>query len=261
LDKFLDCETQESTYRSLSNLFSCSKEDLMSLLGSINLDEIYSAPQNSPNIALNDYVLQEAINIFKVNPVPEYVYWFHTTRTIPDNKFENGILPLGNSLEIIWQTLFEIFKDTNHFSNIVKLKSNGVMNFMYKEKSSQSSSWGPFAILVKEIAFKAKEIGAWDYLCMPEIIDDICNEYKNTFGLSIYEDVSKSLKPCIIKFKSSHGINKVYVRSALYYLYACIHNVKLSLDTNACFDANNNKIPLEDIMKIEFIDHGETKNY
>ena len=255
MDAFLDCESQDSTYRSLSNLFGCSKKDLISLLGEIDIEAIYQDPEASPDIPPANYVHQKAIKAFGVNSAPKFVCWFHLTRTTQDATFEQGILPLGKALSTIWETLLKIFEGTDHHSNLIELKASDIENYHYNLKTSNPFHYGPFAMLVKDTAFKAKEIGNHDYLWIPEIIEDICNAYHDKFGLSIHDDVVKSLKPCIVKFKSCYRIDDGCIRAALYYLHACIQKEGLCIDVNTCFDGKCKIIPFEDIMEIEFIEN------
>ena len=253
MDIFLDCESQDSTHRSLLNLFGCSKEDLISLLATIDIEAIYQDFEASPKIPPDEYVYQKAIKAFGVSSAPKFVCWFHLTRTTQDATFEQGILPLGKALSSIWETLFKIFEGTEHHSTIIELKASGVKNYHYNLKTPDPFHWGPFAMLVKETAFNAKKIGNHDYLWLPEIIEDICNAYHEKFDLFIHDDVVKSLKPCIVKFKSHFRVDDGCVRAALYYLYACIQKDGLCIDANTCFDGKGETIPFEDIMEIEFI--------
>ena len=112
--------------------------------------------------------------------------------------------------------------------------------------------WGPYAILVREAAFNTKEMGAWDYLKLPEIIDDICKKYQDEYGVSIREDVSVALKPCIVKFKSDYLDDDV-IKAAIFYIYKKVHREKLSMDVHT-FDARGKVIPRKDILKIDYLD-------
>lgn len=246
-DLILDCESENSTYRSLSNLFKCSKKELISLLADIDVD-------SSPDILPDEYIFQKAIERFGDTADPEFVCWFHLTRTTPDNTFKQGILPLGNALNGIWEVLNNIFKDSVHQKNLTALKETGVKNYHYNLKTPTPFHWGPYAMLIREAAFKSKEMGNHDYLWLPEIIEDICNAYCDEFGTYIHDDVVESLKPCIVKFKSPYSRDDGCVSTALYYLHACIKKEGMRWDTNTCFDGEATTIPYENILSIEFID-------
>lgn len=253
MEIYLDCESQDSTHLSLTNIFRCSTEDLTALLSSIDIEAIYKDGGFS-HIQPLEYVYQKAIKTFGVNLDPKYICWFHLTRTTRDATFEKGILPLGKALNRIWETLFNIFEGTKHHKNLVELKASGVENYHYNSKTPDPFHWGPYAMLVKEVAFNAEEIGNHDYLRLPEIIEDICNAYHDKYKFSIHGDVIKSLKPCIIKFKSHFRNDHYCIRAALYYLHATIWRAGLWDETNTCFDGGAKTVPFKNIMKIEFVD-------
>lgn len=250
---FLDCENQEIATKTLGSLFGCSGGDLVSLLNSIDLKSVYQDINNSPDFPHDEYIYRKTTEAFGIHKSPDYICWFHLTRTFPGNTFDKGILPLGDALVLIWEHLLKIFKGTEHHSHLHKLKENGIENDHYQLKEPNPFHWGPSAMLVRDVAFRAREIGNHDYLRIPEIVEDICNGYYDKYGLNIYDEVFKSLKPCIVKFKSNFRIDEGCVKSALYYIYASIKGDGLSSCT--CFDAQAKKIPPEDILKIEFLDH------
>jgi len=254
LDLILDCESISSTEGSLTNLFSCSKNDLISMLAKIDIEGIYQDIESSPDIPPDEYVFQRVIQNFGANITPKLICWFHLTRTTQDATFARGILPLGEALNPIWETLLNIFAGSKHQENLIDLKESGVVNYHYNLKAPDSFHWGPFAMLVKESAFKAKEMGNHDYLWLPEIIEDICNAYHDKYGIFIHDDVVKTLNPCIVKFKSHKRMDDGCVKAALYYLYANVKRESLCIDANTCFDGQGKIIPYEDILKIEFID-------
>jgi hypothetical protein len=248
LDLILDCESETSTCQSLSSLFKCSENDLITLLGDIDIESRQDVPWKS-------YILQKVIEEFGNNATPNAVCWFHCTRTTQVNTFKEGILPLGEVLSGIWETLCVIFTDTKHYRNLINLQAKGVSGDIYNHRvSNPSRCWGPFAELVRDIAF-LEDGTRWDYFELPEIIDDICKGYKFEFDISIRDDVVKALKPCIVKFKSSYKVDNVcIIEGALSYLYGCIQGSNLCIDANYCFDGYNQTISSEDILNIEFID-------
>ena len=108
-------------------------------------------------------------------------------------------------------------------------------------------------MLVKDIAFRAKEIGNHDYLRLAEIVEDICDGYRDKYGISIHEDVVSSLKPCIVKFRSNFRIDQSCIEAAIFYVYKRTKGEPLSGDANTCFDAKGNIIPHGDILSIKYL--------
>ncbi len=247
----LDCESFESTLTSLSKLFSCKKNNLVFYLNKYNLDRIYQ--NENPLESPDEYLYKKVVAKFGIPEKLSDVCWFHLTRTTLGNKFQDGILPLGDVLPKIWETLLEIFKKTKHYKKILKLKSNGVKDFQYNLKSPDSFFWGPYAMLIREVAWRSKEMGSVDYFQMPEIIEDICNGYKEYYGEAIFNIISNSLKPCIIKFISNKRLDNNCIKAAIYYVYIKLKGNTMSMYSNTCFDGEGSAINSDNILKIEFV--------
>ena len=250
--KVLDCEDQESTANSLSGLFGCSTADLFDQLINFDLERIYE--EDDPHCPADEFLFKKLTSILGPPDKPEGICWFHLTRTFPENNFSEGILPLGMAIDTIWKTILRIFEETQHFLSLQSMRQNGVKNYHYQLKVPDPLHWGPFAMLVKESAFHAHEIGNHDYLELPEIIEDICNAYLNKSGLSIHAEVGKILVPCVVKFRREAENGLRGIGPAIYYYYKSIRKESFSRNANTCFDAGGKIIPRENILKIEYQD-------
>lgn len=96
-----------------------------------------------------------------------------------------GIQPLDDALDGIWRLLFKVFEESEHFKNLNDLRNSDVPNFQYRLRVGKPFHCGPYAMLVREAAFRAGEIGNHDYLVVPEIVQDICRGYEERFNASI----------------------------------------------------------------------------
>jgi hypothetical protein len=74
-------------------------------------------------------------------------------------------------------------------------------------------------MLVKEVAFCPDDLSSHDYLRLPEILEDICSGYQETYGVSIHSQLSQQLVPTIVKFWCDEKIDINCVESALFYAY------------------------------------------
>jgi hypothetical protein len=110
---------------------------------------------------------------------------------------------------------------------------------------------GPYAMLVRESAFRAREMGNHDYLWLPEIMEDICNGYRVAYGDVIHERLCNALTPFIVKFWSTRILGKNCVESAMYYLYSTAHEEELCDLANTCYDGANSRVPPERIVCVE----------
>ena len=60
--------------------------------------------------------------------------------------------------------------------------------------------WGPYAMLVKEIAFVTDEVRNHDYLDAPEIVEDICFTFSDKYNFDLLRIFKSNTYPCIVKF-------------------------------------------------------------
>ncbi len=249
----LDCENYSSTMESLSTIYDVNIHKIDQFFKSFDIDYHYeiSDPDRMGDQELR-IVFEET---FQLQPKKlDKVCWFHLTRTLPEENFSEGILPLSKSLIKVWDIFFDVFTGTKYYNNLKTIMNSGVNDFQYIHKVGIDSLAGPFAMLVKDVAFDSQSIGHHDYLRIPEIMEDICNGYQQRFGASIIDILEKALKPKIVKFSSDKKIGVSCIEAALYYAYRISNNQSLSLNTNTCFDGNNMAIPYNNILKVELID-------
>ncbi|MFA6101854.1 MAG: hypothetical protein WCV67_07960 [Victivallaceae bacterium] len=247
----LDCENPASALKSISEIYGMEIPEIVAFLKAFDIEKYYE------NNAAGDYpdrVLAAAFEKkYNVEPMPlDYVCWFHLTRTLPRNSFPEGILPLPQALDILWETLLALFGNSPHCRNLADLKAQGLINERYESRIKRPYLAGPYAVLVRDIAFRPEEAGFHDWLAMPEIMTDICDKYQETYKVNIFDQLQKKLAPCIVKFVSDRKTGRDCIESALYYLYVLEHNERLTESANTCFDGQNEKIPHGQIKSIEY---------
>ena len=243
----IDCETRASALYSIAYFYNADPLEINQFL--IEID-IIDYDERRKRIL---YLFNQRFGkpIFEIDEV----CWFHLTRTRQESTFEAGILSLNEAIDEIWRTLLSIFKNTEHYLNLLKLKQNGVNDYLYNQKINNRLEWGPFAMLIRDIAFcsNSDEICNHDYLNLPEIIEDICNGYSNAFNVCLKNIIIESLKPCIVKFTSKKSITNDLFEAVLYYLRLTIREESLNSYANRCFNGEGLKIPFENILKIDFL--------
>lgn len=253
----LDCESCDSTLDSLAKVFCCDRGQLEDALRSLDLSSIYSDLNESPDIPSDEYLYKHIVDKFGEPCATDSVCWFHLTRTVKENDFSDGILPLTEVLDSIWSMLFEIFDNSEASANLKRLKEEGVPDFQYSLKSEDDFHAGPYAILVRDVAFNASRLAQHDYLSMPEIIEDICHGYKVKYGTSIYEEVENALCPCIVKFEVYEPADQAQLEAALYYAYTCANELPVEWGAVYGFDAENTVIEEDCILEVEFLSDNE----
>ena len=187
----------------------------------------------------------------------ETVHWFHLTRVPAGTTFSDGLLPLTLSLDHVWESMMAIFKRTPVAEHLSEMRAGYVDDFQYQLKVGKPLMAGPYAMLVRESAFRSRDMGNHDYLGMPEIIEDICNGYRKTYGEDVTTELVSHLQPCIVKFRSTN-VRLVHSAAAAYYLYSLAHGDSLTMNANHCFDGSGVGVAREDIVGVEFPDQANS---
>ncbi len=247
---FLDCESGESAIETLCNGFSCSKEALTGVLSSIDIDDIYRKHADEINVPAEEYLYKHTVDELGPHKLLASVCWFHLTRTMPSNHFRGGVVPLGQSLDTVWDMMLSLQRDKTIRDRLSKMRKSGVNNWLFDLKSKDPLHWGPYGILVKDVAFCARKLGQHDYLGMPEIIEDICNGYKEQYGGSILETYCDALIPKIVKFKSDVRLDSGCVEAAVSYVYTYIRKQPTARWSVTCFDGGGVAISSNDILSV-----------
>jgi hypothetical protein len=251
----LDCESIDSIYGSLEAIAGAKRSAIESFLDSMDLDALYNS-NSPPSCPVNDYLLDAFRKNFRSNLSYDATCWFHRTRVVGDTNFEAGILPLGQQLDSIWDFLHSLVrgaiseKQWRAFRQ-EKLQSAHHLAHLYAMKTEKPFYWGPYAILVRDIAFKPKEVGNHDYLFGPEIVEDICICFEKVYKFDLLTLFRKSTKPCIVKFVDSAPRSK-YLRAAIFYLYVTRRHDRLRDYCNDCLDARGAAVSRDRILKVEF---------
>lgn len=183
------------------------------------------------------------------------IAWFHGTRCKLNSDFKDGILPLNEMVERIWDDLYSLISSELSFEKWMefrKHKMSGHYAFLYHLKTKSKIHWGPFAMLVKPILFIPKNVGNHDYLKIPEIIEDIIICFNSLYPkIKLEEKFLQNSRPCIVKFITPIT-DWNFLEPALNYLYHEINGLNHSYSSNTCYDGKGKRIPKELITEIEF---------
>lgn len=256
--KVLDCESFYTTLFSLENITNINKDAILNFLHGFNIDNFY---QRNPLYDTGDKIL---LYKFKkeFNPAMKYDQsnWFHLTRLHKNEDFKSGILPLIDVVGSKWDKLYNLISDEISEEEWIKFRRNmemgllGPHSSLYKFRVSNTHFKGPYAISIKDTAFKADKIRHHDYLQVPEIIKDICFCFKHNYGYDLFDEYSKNSLPCIVKFKTDYS-HPDLIGKVLFYMYQTVHNKELNSNCKTNYNANGSKIPPEDILKVELLNH------
>ncbi len=250
--KLLDCETVDTIYSSIEQISGLNKDTLIDVLLHVTEDELYPG-HISPDKILLKKLQRETNSICK----PDAICWFHLTRTVQNNPFEEGILPLSQILDHLWRLLFSLVQDqisSEQWREFQSKVRTGKLNHsarLYQMKTSSSQHWGLYATLIRDFAFKANGLPIHDYLRVPEIVEDIAICFEKLFGIDLLKRFSTATSPCIVKFLDYESRPDT-VGVALHYLHVQIHNGELSIMCNTNIDKRGAPIHRDQIIKVEF---------
>lgn len=248
----LDCESLETTLKSLSIIYGVEIPLIVNFLNQTDLD--YELEYFNVIDSCDRYIQKKFENTYGKPKIKiSKVAWFHLTRTSSESDFSEGILPLNLALDRIWDTLIYLVDSDVEKDRLNYMRLHGVPDFQYGFKTGDSLHWGPFAMLVRKVAFNAAQVVYHDYLEVPEIIEDICNGYERKYGESIYSKVISGLKKCIVKFYSDKKTANYLLGNALLYCWVEVKNEEFISFANTCFDGNASLIKPENIVAIEFL--------
>jgi hypothetical protein len=114
--------------------------------------------------------------------------------------------------------------------------------------------WGPYAILIRDMAFCSSEVGNHDYLDVPEIVEDICvcfSEWADSDLLQVFRQHTRS---CIVKFVV-YEAKPEHLGVALYYLYCKENGIQLSIAANTCRNLCGQTVSPKHICSVEYVHH------
>jgi hypothetical protein len=188
----LDCSSLDTTLLSLVPLLGVDIDGIINRL---------SAPKLNP---ANEELVAQDISKTLLGEFPERseawpytsIAWFHLTRTSDLQRYREGIKPVTDVIDQIWDELRSacenegIILDWQDLRHWVERESSGHSAKLYRLKQEPGMK-GPFGMLLLESALH-KRPGDNHYLRCPETIEDICKEAVARTGIEIIEAYQKN---------------------------------------------------------------------
>lgn len=76
----------------------------------------------------------------------------------------------------------------------------GVPDGMFQLRHRNATHWGPYGSLVREVQLNNEETRHNNYSMMPELVEDVCNAYRDEYGADLKQHYMAVLKPRMIWF-------------------------------------------------------------
>lgn len=245
--KILDCESVDSTYESIQSILEVDRGVIDEVFAELNIEQ-FLGENCGERIFPEDVVPSALTNRSKLPGTFDQTCWFHLTRTFKGNQFENGLLPLPQIINTIYDFLFSLVRD-----RLSREQWNKFIEELYEDsfhRSQITGARGPDAFLIRDIAFRG---GIHDYLRVPEIISDICYAFNKTFGFDLLTKFLDNTKPCIVKFSSDMSRAEDF-RKAVYYIYLVHHGSEFGSECDIARTGLGTPIPMDQIVRIDFLE-------
>lgn len=235
----LDCSCYESAKRTLSEIFSTTEENLISVLRSLS-------PYESVSQRPEEVIYSSVCDNFGEPSEDLDIIWFHGTRVEDESLFyEKGILPKSTARSLLEPRLKELAEG---------LKYSGENPFALSLFGKQGEhDEGPFAFLIRDVALHAPE-PHHSYVEVPEMVEDISANLLGGNYIELVDRFKEITNPFVVSFISgSEGYELPY---ALWYLKLIEdgeEEVEAASIANTCFCANGEVISPDKIRGIEAV--------
>ena len=249
----LDCENVSTIYESLKKISGLNPREI---------GKIFEDIPNEPNVYYTGSTFLHELQNKCNNINHTSTCWFHFTRNFPNEKYEDGILPLSEIIDDIWVSMYDLAKawisssEWLSFRSVIEDENNySKSSELYRGKIDNSNNQnGPYGFLIFDIDCFNKPISEWHYLKDgSEVVYHICDAFQEIYKHKLFRKYITSTKPYIVKF-SWPEIDMIDVGHALSALYYFENTKKLGLDDNPCFSTRGRVVPYRNIEDIFFLD-------
>jgi hypothetical protein len=221
---WLDCGTQENALSTVAAAAEVPEDRLAAAIiagepdhsGDSQVDPIDSFPRDifrQFGIELEGITLDGAL-------------LFHGTRLAdPDSVMREGLQPLGQRLEAIWEMLGRLARpesdkeDWRYFRDWVENGGGGDDGCQYRLKTNDEMHHGPFTVLVRDVLTRPHESYSHDYLDCPEIVQDICRCFSVRDGIDLEARFKAATEPCVVTVRQS-PVSSEAIGTAVWFIRA-----------------------------------------
>lgn len=251
----LDCASRESTEASLLQSFGCPVAALREFVTDPTHGPYFEEHAEDLPFYFDRWLFEQACERLGQPAMPSELCWFHGTRVPEGTTFSEGILPLGAWLPRLRTSVMATLQDERAEQEVMlAFERQGGFDMHFRSKVQDPLHWGPYAILVREVADAPRDVGQHDYLGMPEIIEDLCTDVRLASGLDLLPLFEQRWVPAVVKFVAPAGDSAPYALGiALCYLRECALKGRPGHGAVWCYDAHNIAVPPDRILSVEWV--------
>jgi hypothetical protein len=251
----LDCYDVETALASLAEALAVDVEELRAAL--LAYDEPRFTDYWDDPYARLPRELLEGLGRDAETVSFDSTFYFHGTRVIDPKGFSReGILPLGDMIDRLWATLFDLVRDSRTakdwaaFRSGVERDAGGHDGVLYRSKTGGRLHFGPYGVLVRETLLDPAATNSHDYLGCPEIVQDIARCYQSAYDVDLEARFCAVSCPVIVKFQST-DVWAGALPTALWFVFAKVRGAELSVNSRGGHDGEGRAVPRADVVGIE----------
>jgi hypothetical protein len=186
----------------------------------------------------------------------EECIYFHGTRTADAARFHReGIHPLGEQREALWDFLYTLVADDvdieawRAFRDSIERGTGPDHGDYYRGRLDRAVS-GPYAAVVRHCLLHPARIGWGDYLGRVEVVMTLGRAFFATSGIDLEARFNDATEPYVVTFRSQR-ITPSAVSAAFWYAYEWLRDGELSGNTDVSFRGEGSGIPAADVLGVD----------
>jgi hypothetical protein len=182
------------------------------------------------------------------------VHYFHGTRASDPERFlHEGLRPLGQVLDSIWQEVAALVPELSEHelrSLRADLSTGTIGPHTYSLRVAEDQQrHGPWGHLLREMFQHPDDYGSVDYLAGAEILIDICQAIEQRTGIDATARYRRATTPCVVEFSVPTSHFNHALAAALWYLAAGLRGER-TLNGNWSYCADGVPVPTEAIVSV-----------
>lgn len=184
---------------------------------------------------------------------PARIHYFHGTRANDPSRFlHEGLLPLGQVLDSLWQEMGALVPELSG-AGLRSLRSDltggQIGPHTYSLRVGDDLHHGPCGHLLRDVFLHPDAYASVAYLAGAEIVIDICQAIEERTGLDATARYQQATTPCVVEFSVATSHFDQALTAALWYLAARLRG-EHSTNGNWSYCADGEPLPAHAIVSV-----------